>query len=179
MSSRPDSRLRRAIEAAKTQAPIYLGSFALYAPLLRVEVPIRTVSEANQREHWTDRNRRKKSQQEATLLALHDFQASSPLGTLTKIAAVGEAAVGEGVDVHLTRYASRALDSDNLVGSMKHVRDAIAYWLGIDDGDPQVRYQVGQRVAAKPSRTKIFGRDGRMRQIAEQRVVIEIYRRST
>ena len=175
MTSRPiPLGVRRAIEAAKTQAPIYLGSFALYAPLLRVEVPIRTVSEANQRDHWTARNRRKKSQQEATLLALHNFKASSPLGTLTQIAAVGE-----GVDVHLTRYASRALDSDNLVGSMKHVRDAIAYWLGIDDGDPQVRYQVGQRVAAKPSRTKIFGRDGRMRQVAEQRVVIEIYRRST
>ena len=96
-------------------------------PLLRVEVPIRTVSEANQREHWTDRNRRKKSQQEATLLALH----GSSLGRMMRVAAVGE-----GVDVHLTRYASRALDSDNLVGSMKHVRDAIAYWLGIDDGEP-------------------------------------------
>ena len=167
-------RLKRSIEAAKDEVPIYLGSFAQYAPLLRVEVPIRTVSEANQREHWTDRNRRKKSQQEATLLALHDFQVSSSLETMTRVDFVGE-----GVDVHLTRYASRALDSDNLVGSMKHVRDAIAYWLGIDDGDPRVRYQVGQRVAAKPSRTKIFGRDGRMRQVAEQRVVIEIYRRST
>jgi hypothetical protein len=82
------------------------------------------------------------------------------------------------VDVHLTRYASRALDSDNLVGSMKHVRDAVAHWLGIDDGDPRVSYQVGQRIAAKPKMRKIFERNGRMRRAAEQKVVIEIYRRS-
>jgi hypothetical protein len=139
-------------------------------PLLRVSVPVRTVSEANQREHWTVRNRRKKGQQEATLFVLCAVNGDSILSTRA-------VAVWMGVDVHLTRYASRALDSDNLVGSMKHVRDAIAFWIGVDDGDPRVGYQVGQRVAAKPSRTKIFGRDGGMRQVAAQCVVIEIYRR--
>jgi hypothetical protein len=28
----------------------------------------------------------------------------------------------------------RKMDSDNLVGSLKHVRDAVAEWIGVDDG---------------------------------------------
>ena len=36
--------------------------------------------------------------------------------------------------VTITRLGPRALDSDNLASSGKHVRDAIATWLGVDDG---------------------------------------------
>jgi hypothetical protein len=134
--------------------------------LLRVEVPIRTVSEANQREHWALRLQRKHAQQIAVATLLDNVYANTV------------AAQDVPLDVHLTRCASRALDSDNLVGSMKHVRDAIAQWIGIDDGDPRVSYQVGQRIAAKPKMRKIFERNGKMRRAAEQKVVIEIYRRS-
>lgn len=37
-------------------------------------------------------------------------------------------------EARLTRGAPRAMDSDNLVGACKAVRDAVAAWLGVDDG---------------------------------------------
>ena len=46
--------------------------------------------------------------------------------------------------VTITRLAPTSLDSDNLQGSAKHVRDAIAAWLGVDDRDPRVTWHVGQ-----------------------------------
>lgn len=36
------------------------------------------------------------------------------------------------------------LDSDNLAGGMKHLRDAIAATLGMDDGDSRLRWCYGQ-----------------------------------
>lgn len=49
--------------------------------------------------------------------------------------------------VLLTRIApSGGLDDDNLVGSLKSVRDAVATWLGVDDKDRMtVRYRYAQR----------------------------------
>lgn len=48
--------------------------------------------------------------------------------------------------VTMTRVApSAGLDSDNAVGSMKHVRDAVAKVLGIDDRSPLVDWRVEQR----------------------------------
>ena len=37
--------------------------------------------------------------------------------------------------VAITVVRPRRLDSDNAVGAAKHVRDAIAAWVGVDDGD--------------------------------------------
>lgn len=48
-------------------------------------------------------------------------------------------------DVRLERISSGALDPhDGLPGACKTAVDAIAEWLGIDDGDPFVRWQYGQ-----------------------------------
>jgi hypothetical protein len=49
--------------------------------------------------------------------------------------------------VRLTRHApSGGLDDDNLSGSMKAVRDAIAVYLGVDDKHrDQVRYTYAQK----------------------------------
>ncbi len=49
----------------------------------------------------------------------------------------------------LTRFApSNGLDDDNLAGSLKGVRDAVAAWLGVDDRDrKRVRYQYEQQRA--------------------------------
>ncbi len=47
--------------------------------------------------------------------------------------------------VSLVRYAhGRQLDTDNLVGGFKPLRDAIAASLGIDDGDKRIRWEYGQ-----------------------------------
>lgn len=46
--------------------------------------------------------------------------------------------------VVITRVSPRPLDSDNLTGSAKHVRDEVAAWLGVDDRDPRVEWLVAQ-----------------------------------
>jgi hypothetical protein len=48
------------------------------------------------------------------------------------------------VIVTLIACVGRELDSDNLQGSLKPLRDAIAAELGLDDGDKRIRWQYGQ-----------------------------------
>lgn len=83
------------------------------------EIPIRTKSSLNQREHWAAKARRVKAEREATYAML--------MGQLRVLQA------GEGATVTLTRVAPRLLDDDNLRGALKAVRDAIAFLLGRDD----------------------------------------------
>ena len=47
--------------------------------------------------------------------------------------------------ITITRIGPRKLDSDNLAGSAKHVRDGVADWLGIDDGDERLTWEYAQR----------------------------------
>lgn len=94
---------------------------------ISVYVPVRTVSEMNMREHWGAKNRRKKQQQLAV---------SARVGPFVK-ALNGLDLIG----VKLTRYGKRKLDSDNLAASFKHVQDAVAKCLGIDDGKIKWKYE--------------------------------------
>jgi len=89
---------------------------------------IKTVSEANQREHWRVRNARKKSQQAdfAALWWRNGGQVEPP------------------AMITFTRYSCRLLDNDNLAGAFKHVRDELARQIGIDDGDERVKYRYEQ-----------------------------------
>lgn len=90
---------------------------------------IKTVSEANQREHWAVKSNRKKQQQ-------HDF---SILWRNRKGYAIEPPAV-----VTFKRYSCNELDDDNLVGAFKHVRDQLAREIGVDDGDQKVQYRYEQ-----------------------------------
>lgn len=97
-----------------------------------VSIPIRTVSETNMREHHMARHRRRKGQRQTAGLVL--------LGALR----------AEGVKapcgVLLTRVApSGGLDGDNLVSSLKAVRDGVADALGLDDADPRITWAYEQR----------------------------------
>lgn len=47
--------------------------------------------------------------------------------------------------VTLTRVGPRTLDTDNLAGALKGVRDGVADALGIDDGDPRITWCYDQR----------------------------------
>lgn len=52
------------------------------------------------------------------------------------------------VVVRLTRIGPRKLDSDNVAGACKAVRDGVADWLDVDDGDEtKVRWVYAQRRA--------------------------------
>lgn len=86
---------------------------------LVLTIPMRTVSEANQREHWTKRNRRKRNHQAEVL-----YEWRVKAGTHRfKLPCC----------VTFTRYAVQMLDSDNLAGAFKAARDMIASLLGVDD----------------------------------------------
>lgn len=84
------------------------------APLLRLHMPIATVSEANRASHedWRWRLSRAKRQRDAaTLLALVHRKT---LATLHRP-----------LTIVLTRIAPRSLDTDNLAAALKAVRDGI------------------------------------------------------
>jgi hypothetical protein len=81
-------------------------------------------------EHWAKRASRAKA---------HRLQAWAELRALKSTGII----VGP-VAVTLTRIAPRKLDDDNLRGAMKHIRDGVADWLEIDDGDDRIQWLYGQ-----------------------------------
>lgn len=97
-----------------------------------IRLPLRTVSEANSHEHWRKRQKRAKEQRGiAELLVSHELASVRRWFIPSR--------------VKLTRIAPRALDTDNLAVSQKHVRDGVADSLGIDDRDPSVRWEYAQQ----------------------------------
>lgn len=92
-------------------------------------IPLRTVPGMNVREHHMARARRVKAEREQVGWALR---------------AIGRPALP--CMVTLTRSApSNGLDDDNLTGSLKGCRDAVAEWLGVDDRRRDiVRYSYEQ-----------------------------------
>lgn len=78
--------------------------------IIELEIPIRTFSESNLSDHWTEKNKRKKQQR---------FLINSYMNYIKK-------SIKTPCIIKLTRIAPRKLDSDNLVSSFKFVRDAIS-----------------------------------------------------
>ncbi len=59
----------------------------------------------------------------------------------------------EGMGYRITFVVVRKrslLDSDNLQGALKPLRDAVAYSLGIDDGDPRIEWEYHQIKSTQP-----------------------------
>jgi len=98
---------------------------------IRVTLPIRTISENNAREHWASRAKRRKGQREVVHLVLPmHMRTCKPVAPFA---------------ITLVRIAPRRLDSDNLQGALKAVRDQVAEELGINDGDPAHEWRYEQR----------------------------------
>lgn len=99
-----------------------------------VTLPIRLISEANlaSHEHWRERHRRAKCQRQDAARWMRALSLAYDLPVPPLV-------------ITIARLAPRSLDSDNLAASAKHVRDGIADWLGIDDGDPRIEWRYGQR----------------------------------
>ena len=94
-------------------------------------LPLRTVSAANAREHWTRKAARNRKERTAVAVMWQQVPTwrfgSGPLV------------------VTLTRYGKRDLDDDNLAGSFKAIRDEVAKQLGRDDGPKSgIRWQYEQ-----------------------------------
>ena len=99
--------------------------------MICVEIPIRTVSVLNTREHHMARARRAKAHRQAAHWSLVTLKKPALPCTVT-----------------LTRIAPRPLDGDNNQAAMKACRDGVADWLGVDDRDPRVTWAYGQRRGA-------------------------------
>jgi hypothetical protein len=92
----------------------------------------RVVTEANTHEHWATGLRRGKKQRRAlddvvTRLVAREF-------SLWIVPCV----------VTLTHVGPR-MDDDNLARAFKALRDRLAHWLNVDDGDPVVTWRYEQR----------------------------------
>lgn len=100
--------------------------------MLTIDLPIDTQSEANVRCSWQEKANRVKKQRCQAHWACKAMSKGYKVGKDTKL------------DITLTRMAPRVLDSDNLVSSLKAVRDGIADWLGIDDGSSRINWNYAQ-----------------------------------
>lgn len=106
-----------------------------------VEIPIKTISEANCSEHWKKKHKRHKNQKFLVKLALkrHICQVILPC------------------QVNITRLSPGTLDFDNLVSSQKWVVDAVCDCLipgllpGRADGDRRIKISYDQQ------RSRLYG----------------------
>lgn len=91
-----------------------------------------TPSVPNLREHWAKRAARAKCQRDAVLVGwLNEGRPAIPLPAV----------------VTLHRIGKRELDTDNLSGAMKAVRDEVARIAGVDDGGPEIEWQYSQETS--------------------------------
>lgn len=100
--------------------------------MIEVRMNMKIVSVANMRLHWAIKAKLAKDQRTRTRMSLAAVAQSSGLEMLP-------------VTVVLTRIAPRRLDGDNLQSGFKAVRDGVADWLGVDDGNGLIDWQYAQR----------------------------------
>jgi hypothetical protein len=93
-------------------------------------LPLHIQSEANSRQHWRAKACRVRTHRQVTAMSLAAMQGRPPAPPLT---------------ITMTRVAPRRLDDDNLASGFKAVRDGIADWLEVDDGDRRLTWQYAQR----------------------------------
>lgn len=98
------------------------------------EIPLRTKTGLNSREHWAARQKRVKAERAA--VAYGFLMSRDALWIKTGVLCFS---------VTLTRIGPRFADDDNVIGGLKAVRDAIAENLGVDDGDRErIRFRYEQ-----------------------------------
>ena len=89
------------------------------------ELPIKTVTGLNAREHWRVRHKRVSGERATTRLIVKTF-------TTPAI-------------VRFTRISEKLCDDDNLQGAMKAIRDELAKIAGVDDGPSgPIRWEYAQ-----------------------------------
>ncbi len=89
-------------------------------------IPVRVVSESNQRCHWTKKRKRRSEQGNAVFLSMF----LSPMARQMRDAAKQ----GKTICITFTKLGGKRLDVSNLPTAFKAVEDEVARLLGIDDG---------------------------------------------
>lgn len=103
----------------------------------RVKIPIKTVSESNVSEHWSKKYKRTSSQKKMVRYELMHKN----IGTTVTLPC----------EIKITRTGKRLLDDDNLVSSLKSIRDAISDVIipglrpGAADADSRLRWTYAQQ----------------------------------
>ncbi len=106
--------------------------------MIDVHVPIETTSTNSKlRVHWRVNRASTKREREGVMLMLRS-------------AGVRQLGPEERAVVQLERVSRGRLDSDNLQGALKAVRDEVAKQLGVDDGSDRVIYEYSQTKGTKP-----------------------------
>jgi hypothetical protein len=137
-------------------ADAFFGIFGM----TRVEEPLKLTTTIdvtlgrgqNMREHYRVRANRVKEEREATAKALK----AAPLAGEVRWEFMAESTAFDGARVTLMRPIARiALDSDNLSGAFKGVRDEVASFLGVDDRSDRIHwvYTQGKGKNLKPTIT--------------------------
>lgn len=118
---------------------------------IRLTIALRTHSILNAKVHWAHRARKARVERRAAALAL---RAAHP-AQLSLLDIMGP------IDITLTRLGpSAGLDCDNLAAAFKSVRDGVADWLQIDDGDQRLRWSYRQgRADCWAVRIEVLGPD--------------------
>lgn len=103
-------------------------------PVYEVLVPLRTGRGGNDRMHWSSTMAKRRLQREAVEWALPVWRVAPAVKALK---------AKRRVIVRLTRISPSVtpIDPDNLVASMKATIDGVAARLGVDDGDPRLRFE--------------------------------------
>lgn len=118
---------------------------------VELALPCRVVSEANTRGHWSVGLKRVKAQKEAFALAWM----STPLMWFRPGWAIGWFPMC----VTMIHYGPE-MDDDNLRRAFKAIRDKAAQVIGLDDGDPRVRWEYRQERGEPGVRVRIEPRTG-------------------
>lgn len=113
-------------------------------PVLDVTVPIQVTRGLNAREHHMVRAKRVKEEREAVDKVL----CSQAAKVYHELAPNDLEQLGARVTL-LRPYARTPLDSDNLSGAFKGVRDEVASFLGVDDKSDRIHWRYVQCKAAK------------------------------
>lgn len=118
-----------------------------------VAIPgLRLANTLNTRQHWRKKADAAKRQRHTVALVLRTHP--KPSGPIV---------------VTIVRVAPRALDSDNLAGACKSVRDGVADWLGVDDGVAERKGDVVWQVAHRKGKVGEYGVEIRVEAVAEER----------
>lgn len=104
-------------------------------------VPVKLVSEANVREHWGGRNRRRQVQADAVAVSFY-------------VACKGRRpwSLAMPKNVTFTVYGPKRLDSDNGVSSLKACRDALEGLIVDSDGNPAHQFHYAPMVVTRERR---------------------------
>lgn len=102
-----------------------------------VTLPLKTKPKGNNRQHWRTVWARSKKEREAAYLGLRT-QADCVADGGPPKRTPSKSSKRTYQVLLVRRSAGRKMDDDNLRDALKAVRDGVADWLELDDGDPRI-----------------------------------------